>query len=84
LSEKNPNWQYLSSAGPISSTGICPEVEKEACPVLEGTAEVAMLAQIELRIEDPREEGDFEHVLHFLWCVTQRKKPKSISFLNGS
>jgi len=48
----------------MSSTDLCPEVEKEACPVLEGTAEVAMLAQIELRIEDPREDpGVLEEVV---------------------
>ena len=44
--------------------GICPEVEKEACAVLEGTAEVAMLAQIDLRIEDSREDpGVLEEVV---------------------
>ena len=44
--------------------GICPEVEKEACAVLEGTAEVAMLPQIDLRIEDSREDpGVLEEVV---------------------
>ena len=48
----------------ISSSGICPEVEKEARAVLEGTAEVAMLAQIDLRIEDSgKDPGVLEEVV---------------------